>query len=284
MVITFISGKGGTGKTTVSTNLAALHPETVLMDCDVEEPNAALFMEISLQERVEVTRIHPFINEEKCTCCRACSDFCRFNAILSAPQVMIPMRDLCHSCGGCAIVCREDAIEYRNKTIGSITTGTAASGNTVISGILNAGEYSGVPVIRRMLQNVPDDRIVIVDGPPGTSCTAAAALEVCDLAVLVTEPTPFALSDMKMAVEMIRKMSLPLGVVINKSGPGDREIYQYCLEEDIPVLGKIPFSLKLAKTYAEGRLPVKTDADSCFNYSRIWSAVLRETGGLVENT
>jgi len=218
------------------------------------------------------------MNEKKCTRCRACADFCRFHAILATPSGMIPMTELCHSCGGCALVCPSGAVEYRHRVTGKIESGTAATGNTIITGTLKTGEFSGVPVIRKMMNMIPNDRLVIIDGPPGTSCSAVAALEKSDLALIVTEPTPFGLSDMKMAVEMVRNLSLPVMVVVNKSGTGDRGVYEYCQKEGIPVAGEIPFSRERAQIYAKGELSVLQNADSGDRFSRLLQKIKEEAG------
>ncbi len=254
MRVAVLSGKGGTGKTTVSTHLAALNPDALYMDLDVEEPNGDLFLKSEWIDEIPVTVAYPVIDEDLCTRCRKCSTFCQFNALIVAPAMTIVLKEICHACGGCELVCPEGAVSFGERPVGEILKGTAATGNPVISGAMTPGEYSGVPVIKKALTLTDGYHSVVIDSPPGTSCTTVASLEGCDLALIVTEPTPFALSDMKMVVEMLGTMKMPMAVVVNKTGMGDDEVYRYCRDEGIPVYGEIPFSRELAEAYAEGNM------------------------------
>jgi MinD superfamily P-loop ATPase len=258
MQISIVSGKGGTGKTTLATRLFLSGEGSTLLDCDVEEPNAGIFLHVAWDGVEAFHSEYPEINEDKCTNCGACGSFCAFNAILSTTKATIPMAERCHGCGGCALVCPEDAITYRERPIGKIGRGSVGS-RSFVYGSLNIGEYSGVGIIRK-LREISSDSVVWIDGPPGTACSAVAAVDHADFAVLVGEPTPFGVSDMAMAVEMLRKLGVPFAVVINKAGIGNREIYDYCREESITILGEIPFDRSLAEDYAAGR--IEGDRDS----------------------
>jgi MinD superfamily P-loop ATPase len=252
MQISIVSGKGGAGKTTLAVGLFTARPGSTLADCDVEEPNAGLFLDI-VWNAVETVRVGvPVINEKLCTHCGACARFCAFGAFLSAPTVTIPLPERCHDCGGCAMVCPAGAITYGSRPVGRIGQGSAGRGRFVF-GELDIGEYSGVRIIRRVREIAGNEETVWIDGPPGTSCSAAAATEGCGYAVIVGEPTPFGVSDMAMAVEMLRKMGVPFGVIVNRDGIGDGEIDDYCRKEGLEVLGRIPFDRSVAEAMALGR-------------------------------
>lgn len=254
MKIAVLSGKGGTGKTTFSTNLTATVKDAYLIDTDVEEPNSHIFLQPEVEEVEEIFVDYPYVDEEKCTLCGKCGDFCNFNAIIPAKNTVLVFKESCHSCGGCELVCPSNAITYQKRNIGIIKKGRTLCGNQMEYGLLNLGELSGVKIIEKLRENTDNRELVIIDSPPGTSCSTVAALEYADYAVLVTEPTPFGLSDMKMVVEMLREMSIPFGVFVNKAGLGDSGVYEYCKEEQIKILGEIPFDKNIAKMYSEGRI------------------------------
>lgn len=254
MKITVLSGKGGTGKTTVSTNLAYNIDNTHLYDTDVEEPNSHLFykpVENNLKIEKALKSV-PVINNEFCTLCGKCSNFCRYNALLTAKTKVLVFEESCHDCGGCAHVCPHGAISYKDIEIGQIITGKTQYQKPITYGLLNVGELSGVKIIEDIKDTISPDVINIFDAPPGTSCATHASVEDSDYAVLVTEPTPFGVSDMKMVVEMLRNMKIPFGVVVNKAGLGDDEIYEYCEEEGLEIIMEIPYSRNIAKLYATG--------------------------------
>ena len=253
MQISIVSGKGGAGKTTLATHFFMAVPESALLDCDVEEPNASLFLNLGNTRDEEFETRYPVVDDEACTHCGACAAFCAFNALLVSPAAAIPLPERCHDCGGCALVCPENAIHYESRSIGRIRRGHAGDGR-VAWGELNVGELSGVRMIRRLRQSASDDGVTWIDGPPGTGCAAVAAVEDADFAVLVGEPTPFGVSDMAMAADMIRDLGLPFGVVVNKAGIGNDEIYRYCRNEGLTILGEIPFDRGLAEAGAIGRL------------------------------
>ncbi|MDC7233293.1 MAG: ATP-binding protein [Spirochaetales bacterium] len=278
MKAAILSGKGGTGKTTVSTHLAALFPDALYVDMDVEEPNGDLFLNPEWNDRIPVSVIYPEIDNDKCTHCRNCAAFCRFNALIAGKALTISMKEICHGCGGCALVCPSDAIRYRERIIGYVSRGITRFGSPIISGKMDVGEFSGVPLIDRIRTMDRTEALQIIDSPPGTSCTTVAAVEGCDLAVIVTEPTPFALSDMKRTVEMLRTMKLPFAVVINKAGMGDRGVYDYCRDESIDILGEIPFSLELAGAYATGVMLDSVSPQLQKEYRKIMDGMKRKAG------
>jgi len=277
MKIAVLSGKGGTGKTTVSNNLAALVPEAVLIDCDVEEPNSHIFMVPLISGELEIQTRYPVIDEEKCIHCQKCAHFCRFNAIIAGPSLTMPLKDLCHDCGGCELLCPVGAISYENKDIGRIYSGTSRFGTRLIYGQLHIAELVGVKIINELNRQVKNMSLVIADSPPGTSCATVAALDDCDFALIVTEPTPFGVSDMKMVVELLRGKNIPFTVVINKAGLGNNEVYQYCNGENILISGEIPFDRSVARAYATGELAVEIDEEHRSLYLDLWRNVFAES-------
>lgn len=256
MKIAFLSGKGGTGKTTLSNNLAALIPGATLIDCDVEEPNSHIFMKPRIDKEDDLNIEYPVIDEEKCNACGECGRFCKYHALLCGKGLVIPLKEMCHSCGGCKLVCPQGAISYQTRPIGKIYRGTSRENLSFVYGVLNVGELSGVKIINQVKEFVAKDRLVFIDSPPGTSCATVAAVEDSDYAIIVTEPTPFGVSDMKMVVEMLRKMKIPMGVIVNKAGMGDDEIYDYCKNENLTIVGEVPFYRSMAEAYSEGILSV----------------------------
>ncbi|MDP8262511.1 MAG: ATP-binding protein [Candidatus Ancaeobacter aquaticus] len=258
MIISVASGKGGTGKTTVATNLAlSLVGDVQLLDCDVEEPNAHIFLKPDIRERIPSVIAIPEIDDDKCDYCGKCKDFCVYNALAVLPKgkdgkgSVLFFKTLCHGCGGCYIVCPNDAISEVNHEIGVIEKGV--SGNVqFIHGKLNIGEILSPVVIRQTKDHIDKSKTVIIDAPPGTSCPVVATLKQTDFCILVTEPTPFGLNDLVLAVDVLKKMSIPFGVVINRSDIGDDKVTQYCEKNDIPILMEIPFDREIAQYYSEG--------------------------------
>jgi len=257
MIISVASGKGGTGKTTVSTNLALSIGNAQFIDCDVEEPNANIFIKTKIREQEDVSVNIPRIDEEKCDYCRKCSEFCVYNALAVVPSKVLVFPELCHSCGGCELVCPRDAINWNERTIGKIEHG---KNNDIdfYHGLLNVGEMQAVPVIKSLKKKVDKNRNVIIDVPPGTSCPVIESLSGSDYCILVTEPTPFGLHDLKLAVEVVKHLNIPFGVIINRNGIGDNRVEIYCKEENIPVLLKIPEMKKIAHLYSKGIALVDT--------------------------
>jgi MinD superfamily P-loop ATPase len=253
MKIVVLSGKGGTGKTTISTNLAINMQNAVLIDTDVEEPNSHIFLKPHIEDTISVTKEYPRVTDQ-CILCGKCGDFCRYNAILPGRNKVLIFKEMCHDCGGCQLVCPTNAIEYISRGIGNIYSGASEYGVNMKYGDLDVGEVSGVKIIEKLKELVKDEEMVIIDAPPGTSCSTVAAATDADYAIIVSEPTPFGVSDMKMVVEMLRNMNISFGVVVNKAGLGDEEIYRYCDEENIEILQEIPFDREIAKLYASGNI------------------------------
>lgn len=255
MKIAVLSGKGGTGKTTISVNLAVQNPECILIDTDVEEPNSHIFLKADIDEATPVMVEYPEVDADKCTLCGKCGDFCNFNAIIPAKNQVLVFKESCHSCGGCAVVCPEGAIKYNKRETGKIYSGKSKYNDLQMKyGELNVGELSGVAIIKNEKKMIENEEYVIIDSPPGTSCATSNTLDNVDFAVLVSEPTPFGVSDMKMVVEMLRDMEIPFVVVVNKAGLGDNEIYEYCKSESIDILEEIPYDKDIAKLYADGEI------------------------------
>ena len=255
MRIAVLSGKGGTGKTTVSVNMAYCAPEFRLIDADIEEPNSHLFINPDyIFGNKRVFAEYPVINSEKCTLCGKCGDFCKFNAIIAGKKGVVIFKESCHSCGGCEIVCPENAITYEKREIGRVIKGIGANKVNLEYGVLNIGELSGVKIINELKKGIKKDEKIIIDSPPGAACAVAATIEDIDYALLVTEPTPFGVSDMKIVEELLREEGIKFGMVINKAGIGNSEIYDYCKEKNINIVGEIPFDIEIAKMYSSGRI------------------------------
>lgn len=256
MMIAIASGKGGTGKTTVSVNLAKVFGAGVqLFDCDVEEPNAHLFLHGDVVNEEVVNILTPKINLLRCNGCGDCSDFCQFNAIALAGKTAMVFPELCHACGGCALVCTRNAIREVESRIGTIKT-MRVGDITLVQGTLDVGVSSASPLVNAVKKRIPSDRHTILDAPPGTSCPAVATLRDTDFTVLVTEPTPFGLHDLKLAVAVVRELEVPFGVVVNRYGIGDDRVHRYCEQEGIPLMLEIPDDRRIAESYSRGEILV----------------------------
>ena len=251
MIISIASGKGGTGKTTIATNLALSLGKVQVIDCDVEEPNANIFFNAEIKEREDVTVEIPEIDKEKCNYCGKCSEFCAYNALAVVPSDVLVFPELCHSCGGCEIVCPQNAINWKKKPVGKIEHGVT-NGVDFYHGLLNVGEIQAVPVIKALKKKIDKEGNVIIDAPPGTSCPVIESINGSDYCILVTEPTPFGLHDLKLAIAVVRHLYIPFGVIINRDGVGDKKVEMYCQTEKIPILMKIPHSEEIANLYSMG--------------------------------
>ncbi|NMC74029.1 MAG: P-loop NTPase [Geobacteraceae bacterium] len=256
MKIAVASGKGGTGKTTVSANLALTIGSGVqLLDCDVEEPNAHLFLRGRETGSEVVTIPIPEVQESLCDGCGECGRMCRYHAIASFGSAPLVFPDLCHGCGGCALVCPRGAIRETGKRIGVVET-REVDGITLIQGRLDIGVAMAPPLIRAVKTHLDTKKTSILDAPPGTSCPVIATVRGSDFVVLVTEPTPFGLNDLRLAVDMIRELSIPFGVVVNRMGAGDERVHRFCRGEDIPILLELPDDRRIAEAYSRGELVV----------------------------
>lgn len=257
MIIAVASGKGGTGKTTVATNLArALGPRAQLIDCDVEEPNAHLFLKPSIDRTSEVTLPVPEVNLHQCTFCGECGAFCKYSAIVVVGKNILSFPELCHGCGGCTRVCPAEAIREVPRVLGSLEEGLSGELLTV-TGRLRVGEAMSPPLIKAARKRARAERVVILDAPPGTSCPVIATIKGADYCLLVTEPTPFGLNDLKLAVEVVRSLKVPHGIVVNRADLGNGEMDEYCREESLPVLMKIPEDRRIAEAYSRGEMIVE---------------------------
>jgi MinD superfamily P-loop ATPase len=257
MKLAIASGKGGTGKTTLAVNLALAAPGRVrLLDCDVEEPNCHLFLKPEIGRTADVSVAVPEVDESLCDACGECGRFCEFKAIVSLMTTPLVFAEMCHGCGGCALVCPRHAITEAKRAIGVIEEGRAGSIGFV-QGRLRVGEAMAPPLIRAVKQFGGNGAFTIIDAPPGTSCPVITAVRGCDYVLLVTEPTPFGLNDLSLAVDTMRQLELPFGVVINRCDVGDDFVRQYCRHEAIPILAEIPDERRVAEAYSRGE-PIVT--------------------------
>jgi MinD superfamily P-loop ATPase len=254
MILSVASGKGGTGKTLVATSLAlSLEGQTPvqLLDCDVEEPNAHILLRPEIDSSQPVTVPVPAVDKEKCTYCGLCSETCAYNAIAVAGRTVLVFRELCHGCGACSYLCPAGAISEEPRQAGVVESGHVG-GVRFVGGRLNVGEAMAGPVIRAVKELADSKATVILDAPPGTSCPVVKTIRGSDFCLLVTEPTPFGLNDLTIAVEVAREIGVPFGVVINRDGLGDESVERYCAQEAIPVLMRIPFDRRIAEAYCRG--------------------------------
>lgn len=262
--IAIASGKGGTGKTTVSLNLfytlqKNLNQKIQLVDCDVEEPNIQLFTKGVFKSKADVNIKIPVIDKDKCIYCGDCAASCSYNAILFVKSIshIAVLEDLCHGCGVCSYVCNQpNVIVEKDKKLGEVNVYNLNNANELVEGKIEIGSALAVPVIAKTLKSTDENALRIIDAPPGTSCPVMETIKDVDYTVLVTEPTPFGLNDLKLMVETMRKMKGKFGVVINRAGLGDNEIYDYLKSENIDLLMEIPFDKNLARIYSEGKIMV----------------------------
>lgn len=273
MKIAIASGKGGTGKTTIATNLvwilAQQDRRVQYLDCDVEEPNGHIFLKPDIHKTNKVVVPVPEVDLGKCTGCGECGKLCQYSAIVHLKDNnVLTFEQLCHSCGGCFLVCPAEAIKEKCKVIGFLDKGSS-DGIDFIQGRLDIGDVRTPALIKKVKQNINDSSISIIDAPPGTSCPVIEAVRDVDLVLLITEPTPFGLNDLKLAVEMVRQLRLCFSIVINRCGPGDDRVYQYCKQERINIVMELPDDRRVAEACSSGQMIVKSLPDYRVHFEQL---------------
>jgi MinD superfamily P-loop ATPase len=251
MVVSVASGKGGTGKTTVATSLALSLADVRFLDCDVEEPNAHLLIEPVIEERKYVYLPVPDVDEQLCDLCGRCREVCRYNAIAVLRDTVLVFHELCHGCGSCSYFCPQGAIREKNREMGFVERGQRNE-LEFVHGNLKVGTPMPTPVIKAVKRYIDEEKVNIIDAPPGTSCPVVESVKGSDYCILVTEPTPFGLHDLTLAVDVLRRLTIPFGIVINRSDIGDERTMNYCRREQVPVLMQIPFKREIASAYSRG--------------------------------
>jgi len=293
MRIVVASGKGGTGKTTIATSLALAAGEGVrFLDCDVEAPNAALFLAPQLTERKEVGILLPVVDENICTHCGRCAEVCEFHAIAMIGKKTLVFPELCHGCGSCTLLCLEKAISERLEVMGVLESGPTPAGIDFAQGVMNVGEPMAVPIIRELKKwqrfgldtaenhRLLDQQFEIRDAPPGASCPVVETMRDSDFLLLVTEPTPFGLHDLKQVAEIARELGIPAGVVVNRDGIGDNAVEAYCAEAGLPILLRIPMERRFAEAIAQGQTLVEVAPE----YREKFLLLLTKIQGYVQET
>ncbi|WP_040410467.1 ATP-binding protein [Peptacetobacter hiranonis] len=292
MNIAVLSGKGGTGKTLLSVNMAAASKSATYIDCDVEEPNGYLFFkpEEIVEENVSVKI--PEVNKELCSGCRKCVDFCKFNALAFIKKAPIVFGDICHSCGGCSLLCPENAITEKDKVIGKIEKGKS-QGIDIYTGILNTGEVSGVPIIEKLLEenrksssngeisnNIEgNEKLSIIDCPPGSACIVMESIKDADFCVLVAEPTAFGAHNLEMVYELVSLFGKPFGVVLNKCLDGENPSEEFCKEKGIKILGRVPFEKELGELNSNAKIAARESE----RYNKLFKNILETVKGEVQH-
>jgi len=276
MIIAVASGKGGTGKTTIAVNLALSLENVQYLDCDVEEPNGAIFLKPSIEKRTGVAIPVPAVDEALCTRCKKCVEACAYNALVMLAEKVLLFPQLCHGCGGCRYICPESAITEQPRQIGMIEQGRAGPID-FIQGLLNVGEPMATPIIKQQRTLVDKEKIVIFDAPPGTSCPVIATVRNADYCILVTEPTPFGFNDLKLAVGTMRELSVPFGVVINCADIGNAEVKNYCASEHIPVLLELPWDRRIAESYSRGEPAITVIPEMRHAFRKLYNTIVSKT-------
>ena len=276
MKIAVLSGKGGTGKTLVSVNLAAVAQKSIYIDCDVEEPNGYLFFKPQGLTIQNVSVMIPTLDKNKCIGCRKCVDFCKFNALAYIKGKPIVFGDICHSCGGCVLLCPENALSEIEKIIG-VTQYGVSENVTVMTGLLNTGEATGIPIIKKLMDDIPcESPLTIIDCPPGSSCIVMESIKSADYCILVAEPTIFGVHNLNMVYELVRLFDKPFGVVLNKCIEGENPSESYCIQHNIPILAEIPYNNKLGSINSNGFIAVREKEEYRNLFSSILLRVMKE--------
>jgi MinD superfamily P-loop ATPase len=281
VIVSVASGKGGTGKTTVAVNLALSLDNVQFLDCDVEEPNAHIFLKPEIKESKPATIPVPTVDESKCNYCGKCREVCAYNAIAVFPEdenrrgSVLIFPHLCHGCGGCSLLCPQNAIKEMDKEIGLIEIGESGT-IQFLHGKLNIGEIMSPPLIKQVKNHMDFSRTVIIDAPPGTSCPVITTVKGSDYCILVTEPTPFGLNDLILAVEVLTRMCIPFGVIINRSDIGDDKVEKFCRVKKIPILMRIPFKKEIAFWYSRGIPMVKEKREYQERFQKMFNHIEKE--------
>ena len=272
MQIAVLSGKGGTGKTFVSVNLACIADNSLYADFDVEEPNGHLFFKPEITEKQSVSVNVPEWDESKCIFCRKCVDFCRYNALALVKEKLYVFNEVCHFCGGCMILCTQKAITEKPREIGIVETGKSGE-VTVLTGCLNTGEVSGVPVIKALLEKLDGSSDTIIDCPPGSACVVMESIKKADYCILVAEPTLFGVHNFQMVYELVKQFKKPYGAVLNKCLENDNPVRKFCEENNIPILAEFQYEEQLAELNSDGLIAVRECEAYAEKFTQLLSAV-----------
>ena len=277
MRIAVLSGKGGTGKTLVSVNLTAISKSSTYIDCDVEEPNGHLFFKPEGVQEKEISVKIPKVNNELCNGCRKCVDFCKFNALAYIKNKLIVFDEVCHSCGGCILACPEKALTEKEKVIGKVQKGTSDQ-VVIYTGILNTGEASGIPIIKKLLaeKNLQGNKQTFIDCPPGSACIVMESIKDADYCILVAEPTLFGVHNLNMVYELVKLFNKPFGVVLNKYLEEENPAEKFCLEKNIKILGRIPFDTNLGTLNSNAEIAVSKNDKYWEMFSSLLNTVTKE--------
>jgi MinD superfamily P-loop ATPase len=276
MIISIASGKGGTGKTTVAVNMALSLENIQLLDCDVEEPNAHILLQPAITHIISIHKPVPQILEERCNYCKQCARFCSYHALFVATDTALVFPELCHSCGGCSLICPEQAITEIQHQIGTIKLAHAKN-IELVYGELQVGEPMPIPLIKAVKQRMIPEKTVIIDAPPGTACPFVASVYPSDYCILVTEPTPFGLHDVQIAVQVLTQLEIPYGIIINRAGIGDQRIHNYCNDKNIPILLEIPYDRTIAHLYSRGIPFVLEMPEWRAQFQQVYHEIMRYT-------
>lgn len=272
MQIAVLSGKGGAGKTFVSVNLAYSTDNAVYVDCDVEEPNGHLFLKPVSDKKINVSVSVPDWDKSKCISCRKCVGFCRYNALAMIKEKIYVFNEVCHSCGGCSIICPTNAITEKQRNIGFINIGQAQN-VTVLTGCLNTGEVSGVPVIKKLLGMLDQNKDAIIDCPPGSACTVMESIKNADYCLLTTEPTLFGVHNMQMVYELVKHFNKPFGAIINKSMEMSNPATNFCEQHDIPIISQFPYDEQIAAINSNGKIAAAENKKYAEQFKQILSSI-----------